>query len=682
MDEQLEYLDKYLAGINPKKLYSKSLLMTNKQYLKNILYLRGIFLVKLFNYNRKGFFDSPKLENLLLTVFKPPVRPFFKFSAIFSQFFMKTLCEIQNTPDDFIDTVIGVFKTDISQLIPFAYSTFPTIFSYFSTQEFVYLGNNFLIQFIKKSPSIDIVSELINAYFTACTVFYEKLWNILSDHLSNRIIDYSTEFREIFSSSLKVASQELTKQHCDVLIAFITKYSVEAVSFIFLRLFKEPFDEISFSSYLFHDQENVDAFSEYLYSLSKEEKLEEAAFLTSIFYNGQHTIYPSLSDLTDRSAISFIVSENDIKELFNYFKTIKATPPNLKPSFSDSYDPYDFEIFPGLNNSSWNAVSNDSLLQLNFMYNFDGISENIQENDMDNRFWNILVDNSTDQSIPITNSVKKAIEKHPEKKDFLQYKLYMLYQENYSKLYSSIALTTVCKSLNETESSVFFVFSNIMYNLLFDKMNDIMKNDKTGLKIRARLEKSLSTIQLNSLKGKIPMDLLFYFSCCALDTISISPTKVARVIEDSFMKSLYLWVDSNHLMLEVGRYGKLSYLLSDLNLVGFGKRLRKMIEFMKQFESIFGSELNDQWVFYFQSIMYSFPSPYFFSSFLFVNHFILSSNILASYWDVSSKTYWNHLSYGVAGIAKNDSSLLQKINDPMFCASIFNIWGRKNETFV
>ena len=682
MDEHLSYLDKYMSGLKPYAVYSKCMFQTNQQYLKNIVHLRGIYLTRLFNSDKNGFSETPTIDHLLLSIYKNPVRPFYKFSAMFSQFFMKTLLEIQKTPDAFIDAVIRQLSSDNSFIIPFAYSAFPALFSYFSTQDFIFLGSNFLKQFIYKSHCYEIVAELINSFFTSCTVFYEKLWNVLSDSLSQPLVNKKEEFQNILSSALRLTCQKLTKQHCEVIIAFITKYSVKAVKFIFIKLFKEPFDEIAFSSYLFHDQTNVINFSSYLFSLSLDENVEEAAVITSIFYNCNHTIFPSLSDLTDQTSIPFIISERDIGELFQYFKQIKDIPFNLNPSINKSFDPFMFELFPGCKNSSRNIVYNDDLFELHFLFDLDDNQPQYEGDELECRLWNNVIEDTQKENLSLGEVVKAQIQKYPTKKEFLQMKLYHQYKENYHQLHSSILLMSVLNNLKVMEYSIFFLFSNMIYNLLHDKMGEIIKNDKEGLQIRKRIEKAMKIIEFERSKEIIPKSLFFDFSCCALDTLALSPTKNSEKIEHRFMKILETWVDSNHLILEVGRYGKLSFLLADLNVVGFGKRIRKIVEYMRRFESVFGSEIDEKWLYYFKSLIFSFPMPCFISTFLFVNHFILSSDVLMSYWNPTSKEYWGHLALGIVKITFDDSEFVSLMNDQVFCASLFNIWGRRNETFV
>ena len=667
MEEEINYLSKILDGIKPEVWYLQCMQDTSVQYLDNIIHLRGIYLSKLFSH-KENHAEISEIGCLVSSIYKKPEKAFSAFSPMFSQYFVRAITSIQKTPDKFVDTTIMKYKNGEIKCHEFAYSTFPGLFSYFSTQDFIYSAACFLKQVMAKCNDFYFISELVSAFFLSCTQFYETLWNTLSLHLSHGRIKRD-EFRGILSSSLELTTQKLTRQHNEILICFVKKFSFPAISFILTKLFKEPFDEITFATNLFINSSNNKGFKDFLQSLTKESNMEEAATVLSIFYKSKTTLYPSLSELTDKTSVPLILSSIEIGNIFNIYKSYVDVPRNLQPTISRTFDVIRFELFPGMKTNTFSDDFGDEMFGIQIFKPLK-VTGNAH-------VWSKILDDYRTYNISLKQLVKEAIQKFPSEKEFLEYQLIKTYEANYEMLNRASIIMTMLSRLKFLKESINFRFSVMIYNVSFGIMEEIVKKDREN-KIRRRIEKAIEFVTANE---TIPPLLSFEFSCCALDTLTICPASISQTIEDQFVDVLYQWAESGKYT-NMGRLTQIAFLISNIHLVTVGKKLRQMIEFINQFDSLFGELLDEKWLDNLIGIIYTYPGIGFFTTFLFFNHFVLTSSIIFDKWEPSYKKHWNHLYFGLMSIARMNKKLFQFVSDPAKCSTLFNILGRHNDTFV
>lgn len=174
-----EYSSSTMANVNftiNKQIYSS--------YSKNLHYMRGNFMMNMFiSQQNSDFFDIPSAPSLFQSVYMKVSSMLVNYPAMFIQNLTAKIQKIYESPFEFAATVDLFFQEDMTDIIVFAYSSFPALYSFFLTDEFCSSASLFLSAIFKSSRNQLLSELLLSSFFISGTVFYDRFFSLIGDHL-------------------------------------------------------------------------------------------------------------------------------------------------------------------------------------------------------------------------------------------------------------------------------------------------------------------------------------------------------------------------------------------------------------------------------------------------------------------------------------------------------------------
>lgn len=153
-------------------------------YSKNLHYMRGTFMMNMFiSQQNTDFFDIPSAPSLFQSVYMKVSSTLVNYPAMFIQGLAAKIQSVYEHPFEFAANVDLFFQEDITDLIVFAYSTFPALYSFFLTEEFCSSASSFLIAIFKSSRNQLLSELLLSSFFISGTVFFDHFIFLIGDHL-------------------------------------------------------------------------------------------------------------------------------------------------------------------------------------------------------------------------------------------------------------------------------------------------------------------------------------------------------------------------------------------------------------------------------------------------------------------------------------------------------------------
>lgn len=124
--------------------------------------------------------------------------------------------------DRFADRIIEYFALDLSGHLVFAYSTFPSLFGLFSSEELCERAGYAMQSLIRKKAPAVLVSALISAFFFSAHVFWYVFFAKLSEMMDECLSE--VDVSEMILAAVRHASAYLCRSHCEVLRDFEREY--------------------------------------------------------------------------------------------------------------------------------------------------------------------------------------------------------------------------------------------------------------------------------------------------------------------------------------------------------------------------------------------------------------------------------------------------------------------------
>ena len=323
-----------------KLIYQK----IGKAYFKNLTSMKIIFYIELLKIDKQGVFNLPPIKELYRMLQETPKRPNQPFSGSFVNLISIQIHNIYLYPKAFAEIVDKYFSINKSNSLIFAYSTFPSIFGYFTTAEFCSCASEFLISYFSLKKDKILATSLIKSLFKSVSVFYENLFYTISENLRN-----NNDYQRITVQSIQKARSHISKWHIEAATAFMKYYYDEAIPFFINSILLEPFNEALYSSPFLSNKLQCDKYIKYLETLTKEDKMTEALeILDTFLYTDTFTEQElSLSKISWNGMISILFSSNDFQILYDILnnsdnKTFKIFITH--ESFPDSFEPFSIEV--------------------------------------------------------------------------------------------------------------------------------------------------------------------------------------------------------------------------------------------------------------------------------------------------------------------------------------------------
>ena len=203
-----KYSSSAMSNVNfsiGKQIYSS--------YSKNLHFMRGNFMMNMFiSQQNSDFFDIPSAPSLFQSVYMKVSSMLINYPAMFIQNLAAKIQKIYASPYEFAATVDLFFQEDITDLIIFAYSTFPSIYSFFLTEEFCSSASSFLAAIFKSSRNQLLSELLLSSFFMSGAVFYEHFFLIIGDYLFDLTAKKSNNYDSVPNHDNPIIDQASTKK--------------------------------------------------------------------------------------------------------------------------------------------------------------------------------------------------------------------------------------------------------------------------------------------------------------------------------------------------------------------------------------------------------------------------------------------------------------------------------------
>ena len=309
LKEEIELIESYTSFGIDKMKYSEI------ENLKNALFnngcnARAAYLLHLRTMEVFEFFDTPTLDNMFMSISSSPMKSFSHLSPLVSQMLSFVILSLHHDVKLFADLIQDYFQFDSSLSLIFAYSTFPSLFGYFTIEQYNELGSKLLIELINNHSSLTIViNSMISAFFFSNFRFNEDLWERFEQSVG--ITKDSTKAFKIFCNVLKKSIKFLTDQQV-VIISLYSAINMNACIDVVMS------DIFSRSCRLFSPRHEF--FANYLESIATSKDEELFVDILAILTKGKRRCsrVPKLSSKI--RTLPLIMSDRDICTLMELVK--------------------------------------------------------------------------------------------------------------------------------------------------------------------------------------------------------------------------------------------------------------------------------------------------------------------------------------------------------------------------
>ena len=436
LNQKADIINNYFGLKIISKLKNKQIKIIEKvkhEVLQAWLSIRTTSLLRLKMMENFDFFDTVTPSDIFDNAVQTnPVQLLNHLPPGIGQSFQSLITEIFFHIEEFADAFINTYSNDISNIEIFSYSTFPSLFGYFTFETYSEKAGEFLIHLLNKISDnkykFNIIHPIFVSYFITQPQFFNHLWSNVEANLklfgnqqdSEALI--ANDFFNIFYQSLQISIPYLTNKHFDVLSIYYKNNKNKIMHILFEDVFYMTFRERNMLKDN-NSKEKVLLFSQYLKSLA-DINMDDKAFLIHRKNIIKLLIKSSNCrlDIVSKTAVNKInflfcvMSDRDICTLIDIYE-----PKNSK------------ELFKRLKDSKSQIFKNKYtpfLFHIHFFQNSESTIENFHENETYDRLYNKILEEARNKSQNLLSLIrgicKKLDSNHGEKFENYALKKYIL----------------------------------------------------------------------------------------------------------------------------------------------------------------------------------------------------------------------------------------------------------------
>lgn len=689
-DELFKLITKYqnLGGFPMQQMMTSLANEILKIHNQNMLYMRAILLTNMFNEDSIGFFDFPTVPDLFQFMYSSISKGIHIFQPMCLQA-MTSAIERQFYPNPKLvaKLIFRYFERgDPTKHLLFAFSTFPSLYCEFVSEEFCEMASEVIIEymaFAKTNPlRHDIISKaMILAFFRSATRFYDTLWSNVGRESENFLHqDFLSNF-SILTQSLNSSLPHFTKYHQNVFKHFIQAFGERKATYFFVeKIIRDTFLMYKESSPFLPLMDCNKAFGYFLETLLNDEK--KCSLLVSNFFNFvsfvEYPIYVN-GPFIKKGGLPLLFSSQDIKMFVEIFGEKIPQLERYPMKLDNSYAPILINVYPLFLEDK----DEEETIGIE-LFGEKPLKIDIADNEEGKKIWRIINHNADD--VPsLTKSLLNPPEywkfmKDPTLRSFIYIQTINLFNANYSTVEHSIEFAQKLKHIKDLKQSLLsgieMLYYQFSYNYIRENVNSHHKHD---------LINGISDIILKIVgKTKAPSHAVFEICCTALDCLKIKQGKNYSAIKNRFNAILTKWMETEWNSLpDKEQYVKLmkyaintGHYLGSLNQCDCGKKLKVIIEFQRRLMALLGPSWysceEKRWTI-FNFAIFTAGCDEILTTFLFIKHFVFYQNDIVSKWSRQVHQMWEWFSTCIWNILKKDEQLMLFCSNPDECHNVFKV---------
>lgn len=675
MDEALQKFRVY-GGYQLASYPKLTAQKVHKTYLGNLRLMRASYLMEIFTEETNRTFKTPSVPFLFQSMFEEPKKALMYYPPMFNQKLANSINRIYNNPKIFANVVHIYLSNNLESIHIFAFSTFPSIYSFFLGEEFCSSASRFLRDLFSVCSEPLISEKLMISFLHSNPTFYDSLWMNIATGIS-KLTD-KTKFQkklEITKTSIEKSLPQISIHVLKAFHAFCAKYPQRRIQFFVRELLLNPFLSAADSSpYLTSPTQNR-IFAEYLEEMLYPIRILEAETVLETF-NGYFSILqvkPSMKNKVWSKGIPIILNDLDfplIMKILSGCPELACNYTRSELTFTNDFTPIMFEIFP--------KIIMAQNYEFGFGYKLFGDRPpkvSIPQNPEFDRIWRKIESYANQVHEPLDEFVFKndKIFHSDELKDYRYKKVLQHYEQNFSLLEETIILVQHLSTLKNMK-------------FMLQRMNQIYYHHFAFSFLRQRLADKLTVTE--SLKCifhdvVVAPSIIFEMSCIGLDAASFHVNKRMRKACEKFSNLLNQYMEKQWPIekIKAPYLNRMKYILdtstmlSQMPRLGMGKRLKIIITVVKRMKEILGVHWNNHWHSLFHFVLFASSCPSILSTFLIYHHLVFPKSLVEN-WGKNVHEAWTMFSTGMWYILKVDPDFCSFCSDYEQCKSVFS---KKND---
>jgi hypothetical protein len=165
------------------------------------------------------FFDPTLVGDMLEFIKKTPEKSLRHFPPALVQAISYLLMSVHSDLDRFAELLKGYFAKDASGILPFAGSTFPGLFGFFTLDYYSQRASSLILALIRIPGMVALATEMMRSYLFSMHRFHYVLWETFLAGLT-RTTQSVRELSQALLNAFALALPYLTREHCDLLSVF------------------------------------------------------------------------------------------------------------------------------------------------------------------------------------------------------------------------------------------------------------------------------------------------------------------------------------------------------------------------------------------------------------------------------------------------------------------------------
>ena len=639
----------------------------NSVYSENLVYLRGILLLALYENVDTSVLGIPSVPELYQSIYGANQKALLEYPPMFVQMLALTVGRVYANPQSFAEVMGEYLSQNRKDQLVFAFCTFPALYAHFAFEEMKTMACEFMTEFFVASKSFAASSWLLCSFFRTQTQFYDALWYKFGIVINK--MQPGMRFEMIYGmadEALKHACDNLCQSIAKTIGAFCEAFPNDFCPFFVRRIVVEPFLVAAESSpYLTHPSKSK-LFIEFL-----EEVCDAENHVFAVGWVSSFVSHRQFSEFSPRMNVPVWKSKG-IKLLFSHrdismiVSALFATPQfKIKWNYHDvplknSFAAVTIDIFPS---SVEKTKMNYGEISME-LFGIEPIKyETVSEEDPKSRIWRRMTQEKEDG---IIGYVWDRLDTYEDEfrlfvKNMIMMQFHMHYEEIEDVILCSFVLQELNDQLESAKASINTSFCRFSREFLYRKI----KASHRSLIVQ-KIDDAI-----NAVIG--PIDVkdrsIFEIGCTGLDSITLVPGPKTKELQERFRDLLSTWVDKEwrvqhqYVKRRFQIMARIGAPLVELGQVRLGRRLKMIIDFQKNLQTLFHDVWDELWKTIFHFAILS-ASPDLLITFLYLEHYVFQDRFIVGKWAKDIHSDWLMFSGGMLQVIKADHDLTDYCVNP------------------
>jgi len=676
LEKRLEFFESFF-GFNTERPLEKLYGELKSMYLSSMRYSRGCYLINLAQSGSEFFTDLPDAGALFRYLNEKTTSYMVHFSPMFVQGLCLNIVHVYEDPESFALIVNEFFTNDSTFINLFAYSTFPTIYGFFTIKEQMSYASTFLETYFSISHDFLLPSELFKAFFLSSHMFYQALWYELNMKFNQLHGNGTKEFyKNSLVESLKKSVSLLSKYHLQAFKSFAKFFPDNLISTFFHDLLLVPFLIASQGSSFMNLYDLIEDFALFLKSLTDNVSFVISIDIINCFlysHDGNQCEDISFRSISWSESIPIMMCERDVQLFYDIISQGSAGwkhPVREKPKFSNSFSSFIIDVFPQIS----------EVPEGNNIYSLLPIFESsikFEENDEYNRVWFQFLSSSSDSTSLLAHYKKLSHQAHLD----CDIRKYLLHKMIHFLEFKSEGVSDLIKkhqglqSLSKHKSSIVSQ-CNMFFHRFTTKFLKKQIASLPPMQVTKKIWIAIETIQLDLC---IDSESFFELLCASLDCLQLQVSNSSQHINNTFQsvldecvtESMMIIHQTPSLLSKSKATMRHVTSLKSLSKLKLGKILKLIVLFTKQLRTVLGDEWEKNWKIFFFSSLYGNSQSDILPIFLFFHYFVFSFSPIEKGCTGSIIDLWKCFSLGMWSIVAQNQSLLQLTQNPQTVSMLY-----------